>query len=267
MFKDNTYTQAKTYKWTMAALAVVAIVLIILDFASVIDINGENSKWFWVNNLILVIFAIDYFWRLHFAKDKRAFVRDNIFDLLAIIPVGVAFSWMKFAQVSDVYLYFRLLRLIRLAGLIGKLREVLHTNGILYMLYFSIAFMMLGAVAFSITEHVPLNQAFWWAITTASTVGYGDISTHTIVPHTMMGQFVVLVMIIIGVGMMGMVSSSLTTYFMRKNSVTTQSETQKSLNLILKKLNQLEKNDDLAQQNEDLKEQIQAIKEQQNSSE
>lgn len=89
-------------------------------------------------------------------------------------------------------------------------------NGILYMLYFSIAFMMLGAVAFSITEHVPLNRAFWWAITTASTVGYGDISTHTIVPHTMMGRFVVLVMIIIGVGMMGMVSSSLTTYFMRK---------------------------------------------------
>ncbi|EFG55522.1 potassium transporter [Lactobacillus amylolyticus] len=133
-------------------------------------------------------------------------------------------------------------------------------NGILYMLYFSIAF--------SIIEHVPLNRAFWWAITTASTVGYGDISTHTLVPHTMIGQFVVLVMIIIGVGMMEMVSSSLTTYFMRKNSVTTQSETQKSLKLILKKLNQLEKkNDNLAQQNEDLKEQIQAIKEQQNSSE
>ncbi|ARD06425.1 hypothetical protein B1745_01635 [Lactobacillus amylolyticus] len=101
-------------------------------------------------------------------------------------------------------------------------------NGILYMLYFSIAF--------SIIEHVPLNRAFWWAITTASTVGYGDISTHTLVPHTMIGQFVVLVMIIIGVGMMGMVSSSLTTYFMRKNSVTTQSETQKSLKLILKKI-------------------------------
>lgn len=268
MFKNDSYTHTQFYKWAMAVLSVIAIVLIILDFAAVIDINGENSKWFWLNNIILIVFAIDYFWRLHLASDKRLFVKENIFDLLAIIPVGIAFSWMQFAQLSNIYTYFRLLRLIRLAGLVGKLREVLHTNGILYMLYFTITFLMLGSVAFSITEHVPLNKAFWWAITTASTVGYGDISKNIIVPHTMMGQFVVLVMIIIGVGMMGMVSSSLTTYFMRKNSISTQSETQKSLNLILKKLDQLEKqNEGLVQQNKDMHEQIEKLKKEQNSSE
>lgn len=268
MFKKDTYTQTKYYKWITAVLAIIAIVLIILDFAAVIDINGENSKWFWVNNVILIIFAVDYFWRLHLAADKRQFVRDNIFDLLAIIPVGIAFSWMKFVQVDNIFLYFRLLRLIRLAGLVGKLRQVLHTNGILYMLYFTLTFLMLGAVAFSITEHVPLNKAFWWAITTASTVGYGDISAQTIVPKSLMGQFVVLVMIIIGVGMMGMVSSSLTTYFMKKNSVSTQSETQKSLNLILKKLNILEKqNQQLTAQNEKMHEQIVALEAKQNSTE
>lgn len=268
MFTNDSYTQTKIYKWTTAILAVIAIVLIILDFAAVIDINGENSKWFWVNNLILVIFAIDYFWRLHLASDKRQFVKDNIFDLLAIIPVGIAFSWMKFVQVDNIFLYFRLLRLIRLAGLVGKLKQVLHTNGILYMLYFTLTFLMLGAVAFSITEHVPLNKAFWWAITTASTVGYGDISAQTIVPKSLMGQFVVLVMIIIGVGMMGMVSSSLTTYFMKRNSVSTQNETQKSLDQILKKLNYLEKqNQELSAQNEKMNEQIMELKAEQNSSE
>lgn len=256
MFKEINYTKTKLYKWVTAFLAIVAIVLIILDFAAVIDINGENSKWFWLNNIILIVFAIDYFWRLHLATDKKHFVKDNLFDLLAIIPVGIAFSWMQFAQLSNIYTYFRLLRLIRLAGLVGKLRQVLHTNGILYMLYFTITFLMLGAVAFSITEHVPLNKAFWWAITTASTVGYGDISQQTIVPHTMMGQFVILVMIIIGVGMMGMVSSSLTTYFMRKNSVSIQNETQRSLKLILKKLNQLEK------QNEEMRQEISRLKKQ-----
>lgn len=257
----NALIKKNVYKWTMAVLAIIAIVLIILDFAAVIDINGQNSRWFWVNNIILIIFAIDYFYRLYHADDKRAFVRENIYDLLAIIPVGIAFNWMQLAQLSNIYTYFRLLRLIRLAGLVGKLREVLHTNGILYMLYFTIAFLMLGAVAFSITEHVPLNKAFWWAITTASTVGYGDISEQIIVPHTMMGQFVVLVMIIIGVGMMGMVSSSLTTYFMKRNSISTQSETQKSLDQILKKLDQLEK------QNEEMHEQIEKLKQEQNGSE
>lgn len=265
MFKNNKYTKTPLYKWTIAVLAITAIILIILDFAAIIDINGKNSAWFWLNNIILVIFAVDYFWQLHLAHDKKYFFKTHIVDLLAIIPVGIAFNWMEIAQVSNIYLYFRLLRLIRLAGLIGKLREIFHTNGILYLLYFCIAFLMLGSVAFSITEHVPLNQAFWWAITTASTVGYSDISTSTIVPKTLMGQFVILVMIFIGVGIMGLVSSSLTTYFMRKMSSSAQSETQQTLSKIVKRLDQLQKqNHDLMKENIKLREDINEIKEKTN---
>ena len=127
---------------------------------------------------------------------------------------------------------------------------------------------MLGSVAFSIAEHVPLNRAFWWAITTASTVGFSDISGYTIVPKTLIGQFVVLVMIIIGVGMIGIVSSSLTTYFMRKNSVSVKNETQKDLKLIIQKLDKLERQSYvLTEQNLKMKEQIDQLKDEQNSSE
>ena len=194
MFKKN------FYKWFKAALAIISIILLVLDFAAIIDINSRNSKWFWLNNFILIILAIDYFSRLYLAKNKKVFFRNNIFELLAIIPVGLAFSWMKLAQLGDIGLYFRLLRLIRLAGLVGMLKDILHTHGILYVIYFSIAFLMLGSVAISITEHVSLDQAFWWAITTASTVGYGDISKHTISPQSLLGKLVILAMILIGVG-------------------------------------------------------------------
>lgn len=250
------------YKWFKAALAIVSIVLIVLDFAAIIDINGTNSKWFWLNNIILIILAIDYFYRLYLAKDRRAFFRNNIFELVAIIPVGIAFNWMKFAQLGDIGLYFRLLRLIRLAGLVGMLKDILHTHGILYVIYFSIAFLMLGSVAISITEHVSLDQAFWWAITTASTVGYGDISRHTISPQSLLGKLVILAMILIGVGVMGIVTSSLTAYLMRRNEGKVSiKDKDAELTLTLDKLDRLEQqNKLLAQQNQNLQEQIQELK-------
>lgn len=250
------------YKWFKATLAIVSIVLIVLDFAAIIDINGTNSKWFWLNNIILIILAIDYFYRLYLAKDRRAFFRNNIFELVAIIPVGIAFNWMKFAQLGDIGLYFRLLRLIRLAGLVGMLKDILHTHGILYVIYFSIAFLMLGSVAISITEHVSLDQAFWWAITTASKVGYGDISRHTISPQSLLGKLVILAMILIGVGVMGIVTSSLTAYLMRRNEGKVSiKDKDAELTLILDKLDRLEQqNKLLAQQTQNLQEQIQELK-------
>ncbi|MBW0440556.1 ion transporter [Lactobacillus gasseri] len=250
------------YKWFKATLAIVSIVLIVLDFAAIIDINGTNSKWFWLNNIILIILAIDYFYRLYLAKDRRAFFRNNIFELVAIIPVGIAFNWMKFAQLGDIGLYFRLLRLIRLAGLVGMLKDILHTHGILYVIYFSIAFLMLGSVAISITEHVSLDQAFWWAITTASTVGYGDISRHTISSQSLLGKLVILAMILIGVGVMGIVTSSLTAYLMRRNEGKVSiKDKDAELTLILDKLDRLEQqNKLLAEQNQNLQKQIQELK-------
>lgn len=250
------------YKWFKATLAIISIVLIVLDFAAIIDINGTNSKWFWLNNIILIILAIDYFYRLYLAKDRRAFFSNNIFELVAIIPVGIAFNWMKFAQLGDIGLYFRLLRLIRLAGLVGMLKDILHTHGILCVIYFSIAFLMLGSVAISITEHVSLDQAFWWAITTASTVGYGDISRHTISPQSLLGKLVILVMILIGVGVMGIVTSSLTAYLMRRNEGKVSiKDKDAELTLILDKLDRLEQqNKLLAQQTQNLQEQIQELK-------
>ena len=222
----------------MAILAVISIILVILDYASVI--NLDTGVWMWVDNGILVIFAIDYFYRLTIAKNKWSFFKHNIFDLLSIIPVNGFFTLFRLARLGRLARLTRLLRVLRLVGLTGRLRKILYTNGLIYLLYTSLSLLIIGAITYSMTEHVSLAQSFWWAIATATTVGYGDIS-----PHTFVGKIVAL-------GVIGMLTSSITTYFVREDNKSDDKDTQ--LEKIMQKLDEIEK------QNKDLKEEIQKLK-------
>ncbi|WP_347106334.1 ion transporter [Lactobacillus paragasseri] len=238
----------KIYNFTMAILAIISIILVILDYASVI--NLDTGVWMWVDNGILVVFAIDYFYRLTIAENKWSFFKHNIFDLLSIIPVNGFFTLFRLARLgrlARLARLTRLLRVLRLVGLTGRLRKILYTNGLIYLLYTSLSLLIIGAITYSMTEHVSLAQSFWWAIATATTVGYGDIS-----PHTFVGKIVALVLMLVGIGVIGMLTSSITTYFVREDNKSDAKDVQ--LEKIMQKLDEIEK------QNKDLKEEIQKLK-------
>lgn len=256
------------YQWVMVILAIISIFLIILDFAAVINIDEPTSKWFWINSAIVVYFAIDYFRGLHAAEDKKLYFKTHIYDLLSIIPMGLLFISLNIFNLSGLVSDLRLLRLIRLAGLMGKLRNIFHTNGLLYVIFFTITFLLVGAEAFAITEHVTLDTAFWWVISTASTVGYDAIFGKTIPPHSIVGKFVTLVMMLLGIGIVGMLTSSITSYLMRRTNGANTLKTHDNIQLILKKLDNLEKqNKDLADQNKKMQAQINKLKDVQNTTE
>lgn len=256
------------YQWTMAILSVISIFLILLDFAAVISIDQPTSKWFWVNAGIVVYFAIDYFSRLKQATDKKVFFKTHIYDLLSIIPMGLFFVCLNVFNLSGLVADLKLLRLIRLAGLMGKLRQIFHTNGLLYVIFFTITFILVGAEAFAIAERVTLDTAFWWVISTASTVGYDAIFGKTIPPHSIVGKFVTLITMLLGIGIVGMLTSSITSYLMRRTNGAHTHETHDNIELILKKLDNIEKqNEALADQNKKMQAEIEKLKAEQNSSE
>jgi voltage-gated potassium channel len=49
----------------------------------------------------------------------------------------------------------------------------------------AVAILLLGAILFSLTQHVSIGVALYWAITTATTVGYGDV-----LPHNTVGRII-----------------------------------------------------------------------------
>lgn len=217
-------TNQKVYEVFMAVLAIISIILIVLSYGSVIDINHGYPEL--LNNAILIIFTIDYFARLFLAKDKKKFFKENIFDLLSIIPVSASFNLFRFARIGRLVVVFRLVRLI---GLTGKLNRLLKINGLIYIIYTSIAILIVSASMYSISEHVPYGESLWWAIATATTIGYGDIS-----PHTFLGKLAAILLMVIGIGFVGVLTSSLTNFFI-------QDHTNDRMATVLNKLSDLEK--------------------------
>lgn len=190
----------------MALLAIISIILIVLDYAH--EINIISPPYSIIDNSILIIFAIDYFVRLFYAKDKKRFFKENIFDLLSIIPVNNLFYVFRMARIGRAFRLLKLLRIFRLVGLTGRLHKFLKTNGLVYYLYISLTVILIASSLYCISEKVSFGTALWWSITTATTVGYGDVS-----PTTGSGKAAAVLLMFLGIGFIGMLTSSLTNFF------------------------------------------------------
>lgn len=217
------------YSITMAMLAIISSILIIYDFAH--EINIMHYPFNLIDNTILIIFAVDYFTRLFLAKDKKNFFIHNILDLLSIIPVN-QISWLF--RLSRISRTLRLLRLVRLVGLSGRLKRFLKQDGLIYYLYITAAVLLLSSGMYCISENTRFSTALWWAITTATTVGYGDIA-----PTTPVGRVAAILLMLVGIGLIGVITSSITDYF-----------SQDSKDKVIDKLDHLEK------ENQQLQEQL-----------
>ncbi|WP_054758609.1 ion transporter [Secundilactobacillus collinoides] len=121
------------YELFIALLAVISVILTLMEFTG--SVPASHEPYAVINNVILIIFTIDYFTRLILSREKWQFVKHHIFDLLAIVPFNQVFSFFRLSrlfQVGRIFHVVRVLKLARLArffqltrliGLIGKLNH------------------------------------------------------------------------------------------------------------------------------------------------
>lgn len=201
------------YEVTMIALAVLVSYLVIMEMTG---IPTEEELWWYgrINLVVLVLFAADYFVRLFLAKDKKAFVKSNILDLIAIIPFD---SMFRMARLARLFRLFRLLRtIIMLRRFSGTLMGILRTNGLGYVAIATVVIIICGAIGIQYLERNTGNindfgDALWWAVVTTTTVGYGDIS-----PASGGGRILAGFLMIFGIGFLGMLTGAIATYFVNQ---------------------------------------------------
>lgn len=80
--------------------------------------------------------------------------------------------------------------------------------------------------------------ALWWAVTTITTVGYGDSF-----PHSAAGRGIAVVLMFVGVGLFGLLAASLASYFVERDKEAAEEETaepRSELREVLERLERIE---------------------------
>lgn len=223
------------YEVFTCILAIISVILSIYDFN-----NGLPSAMSHLDDIIGIIFVLDYSVRLFMSTSKIQFVKENILDLIAILPFNSAlriFRTFKFFKLLKITKLLKATRFISLLSrLYKKARCFLNTNGFKYMIVTSIILVLTGGALISLTENMTLQDGIWWAFVTTTTVGYGDIT-----PTTYCGRMIAMVLMLVGIGLIGSVTSTLTSFFTKEKSPTISND---KINMVLKmydELNDIEK--------------------------
>lgn len=221
--------KAKIYEVIISILAIVSVVFAILDMY-----GKMNHVMFILDNFIYFIFIVDYIVRFSISKDKKLFVKNNFLDLLALIPASSAFRIFRSFKI------FKLFKLFRLAAVSGrfikKCNRFFTTNGFQYIIALSAVLIFIGGALISYFESMNFSDGIWWAFVTATTVGYGDIS-----PHTPAGRIVACVLMITGIGLIGSLTSTITSFFMHDTKSDTSNDRINMTFVLFNELNDSEK--------------------------
>lgn len=137
-----------------------------------------------------------------------------IIDLLAILP-----SYRPL-RILRIFLIFRLFKLFRYSNSIKLYAEVLANKRfeLITLLIFTGFFLLIASVSVYIFEYPEqgsdihnLFEAFYWSIVTSASVGYGDIT-----PHTLGGRIVAMILILVSVGIVAFFTSIMISAFNEK---------------------------------------------------
>ncbi len=163
--------------------------------------GGAKNAAELVIDVVWALFGVDYLVRLALAPSRGQWFLHHLPDL-AVIALPILRP-------------LRLLRLVTLVGIMQRSagtalrgRITLYTAGSAALLIFTSALATLDAERDEPGSSIrTFGQALWWALTTITTIGYGDTF-----PVSTEGRFIAALLMIGGVALIGVVTATLASW-------------------------------------------------------
>ena len=194
----------KTWNWILTALAI-AFLFGYSYPAFVPDVSPSSQSILdgiqWVS---WIAFAADLLFGVYKSSDKVQFLKKHPLEILAVV--------LPFLRP------LRLLRFISFGTLVFEKVNLGKSIAITFKVIVTALFLTyLAGIEITMAERgkpgatiESVGDGFWWAITTLTTVGYGDIY-----PTTTEGRFIAVGLMISGICVLGFISATVAAWFVK----------------------------------------------------
>jgi voltage-gated potassium channel len=203
-----------------------SVLVVVLD--SVASISKQfHSQFVTLEWMFTILFSIEYIARLYCAKYRWRYATSfyGVIDFLAVVPTYLALLFPELHALIDVRV-LRLIRMFRIFKLTAYMSEYQHLAEALsasrrkILVFLSVVLMVvtvMGSIMYVVegpsNGFTSIPIAVYWAITTMTTVGFGDIT-----PHTDLGKLISSAMMLMGWGTLAVPTGIVTAEFAHRRN-------------------------------------------------
>lgn len=224
----------------LIAAILISVTTVIID--SIGSYHLRYAKWLLnVEWFFTLLFTIEFALRLYCSPNPAAYARSfyGIVDLIAILPSYIALlfppaSLLLVVRLLRVLRIFRVLKLIKYSSEANILiHSLLMARRKIFIFLFSVLVIVtiFGSLMYIIEDpssgFTSIPRSIYWAVVTVTTVGYGDIT-----PHTVLGQIIASLTMLTGYAIIaiptGIISAELISEMQRKRAITRCSNCEKT---------------------------------------
>jgi voltage-gated potassium channel len=194
---------AKRFERPLLVAAVLTIPVTILQLST------PPQPWTTIadvfNWLIWLAFLAELVAMLMVVPSKAQWLREHPVEVVIVVATPPFLP--SLVQSTRTLRLLRLLRFLRLAPLV---RALFTVEGLRYAALLALLTARAGGVGFATEENISIGNGIYWAITTMTTVGYGDVT-----PHTAAGKVIAVFVMLVGIGFASLVIGAAAQQFLR----------------------------------------------------
>lgn len=199
------------------AITVQILIILSLILFSVSTVPALHSKFKGYLDVaefvVIIVFTVEYVLRVFVAENRLKFIFSfyGLIDIMAILPFYLAVGLnLQALRVLRIFVLFRILKLVRYSSAVRRYMIAFRSikEELVLFCIMSAILLYLSAVGIYYFENQAQPEQFksvfhslWWALTTLTTVGYGDMY-----PVTTGGKFFSFFVLIIGLGVVAVPS-------------------------------------------------------------